>query len=241
MSHSDASPVPIPDDAARTGSAWTPGRVATLAIGTLFALLALTLLGAAGTALWADRTQRDGGYVTSDPHAFSTSGSALATEETELGGAGVGWLYGPDLLGKVRIRVTPRTPGSRLFVGIARSADVDRYLAGVDRTVISEFFEDKVEPVDGGTAGSAPGTQDFWVASSSGAGPRTVVWEPSDGSWSVVVMNADARPALDVEADLGARFAALPWIALGVFVAGAIFAAGGGLLIVGAFRNSRSS
>src|SRR5262245_16807660 len=240
MSQSDTVPTPIPENATRARAAerppWTAGRVVSLAIGTLLALIALALLGVAGTALWADRTQRDAGYVTTDRHEFSTSGSALATEETELGAAGVGWLYGPGLLGKVRIRVTPRSPGSRLFVGIARSADADRYLAGVDRTVISEFFEDKVEQVDGGKAGSAPATHDFWVASATGAGPQTVRWEPSDGSWTVVVMNADGRPALGVEADLGARFPALPWIALGVLVAGVIVAAGGGLLIGGAFR-----
>ena len=218
------------------GDPWTVGRIAALAIGTLLAVLALIMLGAAGTALWADRTQRDGGFVTSDRHEFSTSGSALTTRATELGTAGVGWLYGPGLLGKVRIRVTPQSAGSKLFVGIARSADVDRYLAGVDRTVISEFFDEKVERVDGGKARAVPARRHFWVASATGAGPQTVLWEPRDGSWTVVVMNADARPVLDVDADLGARFAALPWIALGLLIAGALFAAGGGVLIAGAIR-----
>jgi hypothetical protein len=222
--------------AASLRSRWTGGVVTAVAIGTLLALFALTLLGAAGTALWVDRTQRDGGYVTTDGHELASSGSAIATEETELGTAGVGWLYGPGLLGKVRIRVTPRSPGSRLFVGIGRSADVDRYLAGVGRTVVSEFFKDKVNRVDGGNARSAPGTRSFWVASATGTGSQTILWKPHDGSWKVVVMNADARPVLDVEADLGARFAALPWIALGVLAAGVLFAAGGGMLIAGALR-----
>jgi hypothetical protein len=91
-----------------------------------------------------------------------------------------------------------------------------------------------VERVDGGTARSTPQAQDFWVASATGAGPQTVLWEPSDGSWTVVVMNADARPVLDVEADLGARIPALPWVALGLLLTGALFAAGGALLIAGA-------
>jgi hypothetical protein len=245
VSRSDLFPTPIPEDVtpelsetadAGTQPGWSAGRVAALAIGTLLGLVALTLIGAGGTALWADRTQRDGGFVTTDLHEFSTSGSALATDETELGSAGVAWLYGPGLLGKVRIRVTPRDTGSRLFVGIGRSSDVDRYLAGVDRTVISEFFEEKVERLDGGEARSTPQAQDFWVASAAGAGPQTVLWEPSDGRWTVVVMNADARPVLDVKADLGARIPALPWIALGLLLTGAVFAAGGALLIAGALR-----
>jgi hypothetical protein len=62
-------------------------------IGGLLVLLSLALLGTGGTALWADRTQRDAGYVTTDVHQFSISGSALMTEPTDLGSAGVGWLY----------------------------------------------------------------------------------------------------------------------------------------------------
>jgi hypothetical protein len=63
-----------------------------------------------------------------------------------------------------------------------------------------------------------------------------LVWDPTDGSWTVVVMNADGRPGIDVTADLGARVPALPWIAVGMLVAGTGFLVGGGLLIAGAIR-----
>lgn len=211
-----------------------------LVAGILLVLVSLALLGGGGTALWADLTQRDGGYVTTGRHSFSTSGAALATEHTQLGSAGVGWLYSPGLLGKVRIRVTPRAPGAPVFVGIGRSADVDRYLAGVDRTVISEFFEGNADPVSGGPARSAPGTQHLWVASASGRGEQTLRWQPHDGSWTVVVMNADGHRGLAVGADLGARFPALPWIALGVLVAGAIVGIAAGLLIASVFGRQPS-
>jgi hypothetical protein len=232
--------LPRPDASTRA-SAWTGGRIAALVIGALLTLFSLALLGAGGTALWADLTQREDGYVTTDVHEFSTSGSALATVSTELGSAGVGWLYAPGVLDRVRIRITPVGSGQPLFVGIARSADVDRYLAGVNHTVISEFWEDKVETVSGGDARSAPGTQDFWVASATGRGPQTVVWDAADGSWTVVVMNADGRPGINVGADLGARFPAIVWVALGFLIAGMVFLAGGGLLIVGAIRGRRGS
>lgn len=234
MSHIETSTSPIPEAASRPG--WSAGRVAALTIGTLLGLLALTLIGVGGTALWADRTQRDDGFATTDLHEFSTSGAALVTDETELGGAGVGWLYGPGVLGKVRIRVTPQAAGSRLFVGIGNADDVAHYLAGVDRTTISEFFEEKTEHIAGAPARSTPEAQDFWVASASGVGPQTLLWQPSDGSWSVVVMNADARQGLNIEADLGARIPALPWAALGLLLAGAVFAAASALLITGVFR-----
>jgi hypothetical protein len=218
---------------------WSAGRIAGLAIGVLLLLVGLTLLGGGGAAVWADQTQRDGGYATTDVHEFSAPGSALATVSTDLGTAGVGWLYSPGLLDEVRIRVTPLSAGQPLFVGIGPSADVDRYLAGVNHTVVTEFWQDEVEIVDGGPASSAPGTQDFWVASDAGTGTRTVEWDPSDGAWTVVVMNANAAPGLAVGADLGARFPALFWIAFGVLAAGAIFTAGGALLIADAIRRGR--
>jgi len=233
-----ASP-PKPQAAARS-SGWTPGRIAALVMGGLLVLVSLVLLAGGGTGLWADLTQRDAGYITTGTHDFSTSGSALATEPTHLGSPGVGWLYSPSVLGKVRIRVTPASPGSALFVGIARSTDVDRYLAGVGHTVISDFFGNKVQAVGGGRPRSAPATQHFWVASTSGLGARTLKWDPHSGTWTVVVMNADGRPGIDVRADLGARMPAVLWIAIGLLAAGAVLLAGGGLLIGGAIRGRRA-
>jgi hypothetical protein len=241
VNETHASSTALGPEAAARPSGWTAGRITALVIGALLLLVGLVLLGGGGTALWADRTQRDGGYVTTGVHEFSTSGSALATVRTDLGSAGVGWLYSPGLLGKVRIRVTPVSSGSPLFVGIGRSAEVDRYLAGVDHTVISEFWRDEVESVAGGPARSAPATQHFWVASDSGPGPRTVVWDPKDGAWTVVVMNADGSSGIAVGADLGARISAVLWIAVGLLAAGGVFVLGGALLIAGAIRGRRAA
>jgi len=234
VSHVDVQPAPIAESAPASG-----GRVAALVVGVVLVLVSLALLGGAATGLWLEATQRDGGYITTDTHAFSTDGAALVTTSTKLGSAGWGRLYSPGLLGKVRIRVTPSGSDKALFVGIARSADAGRYLAGVKRTVISEFFDNKVAPVEGGLPRSAPGAQHFWVASDSGRGARTVLWKPASGSWTVVVMNADARPGVDVRADLGARMPAVSWIAAGLLASGVAFLAGGVLLSVRATRDRR--
>ena len=228
-----------PKPAERRG--WSAGRIAALATGSLLVLVALCLLGAGGTGLWADLTQRDGGYATTDVHHFSTTGSALATERTELGAAGFGWLYSPGILGKVRIRVTPQGSGAPLFVGIGRSGDVDRYLAGVQHSVVSDFWNEHAEAVAGGLPlRGPPGQQHFWVASSSGPGEQSLVWDPSDGSWTVVVMNADGRPGIDVAADLGAKLPSLLPFAIGLLLAGAIFLAGGAFLVAGALTRGRT-
>lgn len=228
-------------EAATSSSGWTAGRIAALVSGSLLVLVSLALVGAGGTGIWADATQRDVGYVTTGTHTFSTSGWALATESTHLGSPGVGWLYSPGLLGNVRIRATPLNNGRPLFVGIGRSTDVDRYLAGVNRTVISDFLGNKAQAVDGGRPSSAPGAQHIWVASSVGSGPRTLKWDPHGGSWTVVAMNADGRAGVGIRADLGASMPAVLWIAIGLVIGGAILLTGGVMLITGAIRGRRAS
>jgi hypothetical protein len=219
---------------------WTAGRITALVIGALLVLVSLGLLGAGGTALWADRTQRDAaGYLTTGVHEFSAPGSALVTERIAFDAPGVGWLYSSTLLGKVRIRITPVNSGSPLFVGIGPSANVDRYLAGVGHTLISDFWSESVQPIAGGVPGSPPGTQDFWVASASGAGAQTLTWDPANGSWTVVVMHADGRAGIDVGTDLAATYPALLGIAVGLLLAGGVLLLGGVLLIVGVIRRSR--
>jgi hypothetical protein len=61
-------------------------------------------------------------------------------------------------------------------------------------------------------------------------------WDPHDGSWTVVVMNATGRGGFGVRADLGARMPDVLWIAIGLLIAGVVFLAGGGMLVVGAIR-----
>jgi hypothetical protein len=213
--------------------------VTAVVIGAVLVLLALAPLGGGATALWADRTQRDAtGYVTTGAHRFSTTGSALVTEPVDLGSPGVDWLYAPLLLDTVRIRVTPARPDSPVFVGIGPTDQVDRYLAGVGHTVISDFWSGSAEAVGGGSAGSDPAAQGFWVASASGPGTQVVDWQPTNGSWSVVVMRSDGRPGVDVTADLGATMPALPWAAWIGIVVGVALLVGGLLLVVGAVRRA---
>jgi hypothetical protein len=210
-------------------------------IGVLLALVSLVLLGGGGTVLWADTTQRDAaGYLTTDAHDFATAGSALASERVDLGSAGTGWLYAPALAGTVRIRVTPMHPSHALFVGIGPSAAVDRYLAGVSHTLISDLWTNKVQAIGGSTPRSVPGTQTFWAASTTGPGPQALRWDPANGSWAVVVMNADGRPGIHVRADLGATYPSLLPIAVGLLAAGAVFGGGAALLIAGAIRRRAS-
>jgi hypothetical protein len=237
-----APPIPVPPPPAgalrRTG--WTGGRITALVIGALLALISVGLLGGGGAALWADQTQRDAaGYLSTGVHHLSTSGSALISDRIDLGSAKGDWFDSQTLLDRVRIRVTPADQVSAVFVGIGPTADVNRYLTGVSHAIIGDFGHSGVTIIGGTHLASAPGSQDFWVASTAGPGSRTLLWHSTTGAWTVVVMNADGQPGIDVRADAGATMPALLWIAVGLLSAGGIFLVGGVLLIV--FAVARAS
>ena len=107
-------------------------------------------------------------------------------------------------------------------------------------TLISDLWTNSVQAIAGGAPRSAPGTQTFWAASTTGPRAQALRWDPANGSWTVVVMNASGRPGIHVRADLGATYPSLLPIAVGLLAAGAVFGAGAALLIAAATRRRAS-
>jgi Domain of unknown function (DUF4389) len=212
------------------GPQWTGPRIASVVIGSVLALAGLGALGAGGAALWLDQ-RRDGGYVTSDLSTQRTAGYAVTSDRVELDVPASGWQWTRDLLGTVRIRVTGTGSEAGTFVGIAPTDRADQYLAGVPHTVLTDLAGRDATIVDGSAVPAAPQTVGIWVAQSTGSGERTLIWEPTAGNWTVVVMNADAAPGLTVRGDVGATLPALTGIAIGLLTGGAILLAGGVLLV----------
>ena len=113
------------------GTGWTGARVTALVAATLLLLASLGMvLGGAATA-WADGALRDdAGYVMTDSELLTTPTYAITSEPLEVhvdeATEGV-----PDaLLG--RAKLTASSPnGTEIFLGVAPSALVDRYLSGV--------------------------------------------------------------------------------------------------------------
>jgi hypothetical protein len=229
-----------PAGVSRSAGTWTAGRVVALVAGALLALTAIGLFTGGGLALWADRTQRDAaGYLTTDTQRFATGTYALATEDIDLRVDGPDWLYPTSTLDTVRIRVTGADPATPLFAGVARAGDAAAYLAGFGYdTVTGPGDRSAYRSHVGGAPEVAPAQQPFWVASSVAPGTSTLVWPVREGSWTVVVMNADGSRGVDVRADLGAKVPALDWIATGLLVGGLVLLAGGTALLVVAIRRS---
>jgi hypothetical protein len=218
--------------AARTRGA--AGRVVLIVVGVIAGVIALGFL-AGGCALVAvDQTQRDDdGFLMSPSEEFTSSTYAIVSESAELDTEGAEWAL-DTFLGTVRIRSESERP---VFLGIGPAADVDRYLAGFEHDVVSDFDDDPhFTTQSGGEPGAPPGEETFWAESVTGAGEQTLDWEPEDGDWRVVLMNDDAARGVSSDMSIGAELDSVLWIGIGLIVAGGLLAAGAALAITGGAR-----
>jgi hypothetical protein len=211
----------------------TGGRVAAIVAGGAIASLATLVLLVGAGFQWLDNQKDADGYYTTSSERFSTGTYALTSDNLDIDD-------GPFNL-KARLKVDSDKP---VFVGVARTLDVDAYLAGTAHASVTDF---EVDPFDadyttspGTSKPAAPDTQTFWAAKAQGAGEQTLDWDVDEGDWSVVVMNADGSPGVDTSISAGADLPFVGGVATGLIVAGLSgLALGGALLALGLIRPRR--
>jgi hypothetical protein len=214
-------------------------QVVRLVAGSILCVLAVVLVVGGALALWEDRVDRDGaGFVSLGTTQLKTDQYAIVGD---LAGDGPDWLYGSTVLGDTRVRATSQAD-QPLFMGIARTDDVMRYLKGAGYATIYSFEVTGDTTHPGQAPSGPPSDESIWATSTQGSGRLTLRWTPHDGDWSVVFMNADSSANVDVRGDAGAEFPLLPWVAAGLLVLGALSAFTGIRLIVrGRRRESQPS
>jgi len=211
-------------------------RLLLIVSGSLALLLAVALLavGALGGVALGERDSA--GYLNTDTHAFAGGGHALVTENLDVSDT-------PSWFGDfatVRIEATATEP---VFVGIARTADVERYLAGVAHDRVTDIDTDPFAPeyaaVGGTRTPQSPASLGFWHVQAAGSGTQTISWPIEDGDWSAVAMNADGSGPVAVDARFGAKISALGWLVFGFLTAGGLALAGGIALVYFGARKPR--
>ncbi len=213
---------------------WTAGRTVLVVLGSLLTLISLGLFAAGGAALWADQTQRDQGYISTNSAVFTTSGYALASNNVHL------WGVGHSLLGTVRIRVSDANGGPPIFVGIAPTNRLDGYLGSVQYTRLKDFTNNNgtVTVHSGSAPTTTPAAATIWTTKASGTGTQTLVWKVQSGEWTIVAMNADGSRGVSIRADVGVTVPWLIWAATGLLIGGAVLLIGGIVLIVISVRHA---
>ena len=210
-------------------------RVAPIVMGSLLGIVSMLLLAVGALALWGHSETDEQGYLSTATERYTATTSAIATEDLDVDD--VPDRVGNGDLGRLRLQVTPR--GDKpVFVGLARSEDVRRYLRGSAHTTLTDVDYSPFQPTYRDSGGDRelgrPAAEGFWETSSHGPGTQTVTWDVDDGSWTIVVMNEDGSPGIDAGVRAGTR---LPWLdtvgwsALGGFLLTLLAAAG--LIYVG--------
>jgi hypothetical protein len=204
----------------------TPRRVFLLTGAGISLLLAILLLAAGTTGLWQLTKRDSSGFFTTNTKTLTTNSYALTSDTLDIGPE-TPRLFG-DHIGTVQIRISSDKP---VFVGIARTSDVERYLARVNHQTVTDFEFDPFSVTYTDRPGTArpklPTAQSFWRVQATGNGTQTIRWPIEKGNWTAVAMNADGSRHVVVDTSVGARIPVLRWIIAGVLSAGVI------LLLIG--------
>jgi uncharacterized protein DUF4389 len=241
LDQGDSEPDPDPADPPGDPATGVPHR--TSAAGAVTALIAgvLLLLPAAGlgvgggTLLALDNARDSSGYVTSPIFHLSSSTAAITAENLTITDADQ-WARSLGDVGGLRVTATSLT-GRPIFVGVASQTAVDEWLAGK--------AHDELTGLTDGTARynraagtlqtvSNPAGQSFWLATATGTAPAGLQWNLADGSYAVVVVNADGSPGVNADVRGAAQvphLAGLGGTMLGVGIALVLLAVG--LIVAG--------
>ncbi len=213
-------------------SGWTASRIVALVAGCLLVATSAGFGLAGGALAIADHSARDdAGYLMSGTETFSTPTYALTSTNLEMHVHAPAAFMPDNLVGTTRLTadVTGETP---IFLGLARTSDVRAYLAGVRHATVVDVTSAPVLRTSGSSApGSLPASQDFWVTSTTGTGHQSLTWEPRNGDWTVVMMNADGSAGVGAELAAGATFPALDWLVPTLLVVAGLALVAGVLLV----------
>jgi Domain of unknown function (DUF4389) len=222
------------------------GRVIALVVGCLLLLPGIGLLVGGGALSVAYAVGRDDdGYFDVTIDRLQSQTVAVTTEDLQFTAdpGSPDWVL-DALDADIRLRVTNSDAGRDVFVGIARSDDLDEYLSGVAHDEIAEV--EGTDPLyrsrTGGSVIAPPTEESFWVAEASGAGTQELTWEATSGQWSAVVMNADGSPEVSADVNVGSRMAFLLPLGLTMLGIGVLLTIAAVVLItVGAIGARRSA
>src|SRR5215210_87557 len=139
--------------------------IALVVTGALASLFAAGILAIGGLALWGDSQKDSDGYISTDTHQFESGTRAPATENLDIDLDDADWAMDTADLGKVRVQVDSRDD-KPVFVGIARSSDVEDYLAGVSHSTLTDVstspFEADYDHHAGNHRPVSPGDAQIW-------------------------------------------------------------------------------
>ena len=216
-----------------------------IVIGCLLLMPGLGMMAGGGAMLVGQAVATDDdGYFRFTLDRLESDGVAIATTDLwldDVEGDASPWLF--DWLDvDLRLRVDGAALTDEVFVGIARSEDVERYLADVmySEVIEVEGSTTRYDDIAGRRSVDPPVDQDFWAASASGVDEQELQWEARGGRWSVVVMNSDGSAVVSADVEVGAKSGAVTPVAIVLLIIGGILVAVAITVIVIGARGRRA-
>lgn len=210
-----ATPVPTPAQRPR------PAKIAAVVLAVAAVVLALV-----GAAALVGNSLRDGaGYFNTPTETFTSGGYGIAMKSVDVSKAPK-WVFDNAGIDSIRVKAHGDRP---LFIGIARAADINRYLRGTQHEDVSGLnyypFQVSYDHIGGHAPDRAPVAESFWAKSSTGTGNLTLDWKPRPGNWRAVLMNADGTRGVTAAMQFGARTTLLKWGGIALLAAAVLAAA----------------
>jgi hypothetical protein len=229
---------------------WGASRILLLFVGFILLATSLGLLVGGGGILWAQSRLSDPeGFLVSYKAEFRTDAYALVQKSLniDMDIPSSPWAPTPGDWVTLKLEARNIDPSKEIFIGIVSESYASAYLEGVEHDEITRFswsFEpwgdNKPEVEYSANPGAAPAgppiIYSFWTAHTTGPGIQTLIWEPEDGNFWVVAMNADGSAGVVLEASLGVRIPVLGSISIGLLVGGLVlFLLGGSIFYRGLY------
>ncbi len=185
--------------------------------GWIAALAAILMLVTGGALLWFEAQNETDGFYVSDTLAVRVGSHALYAPDLDIVEDVPGW-FSEEWFAADRwetIRVTGRSvAGKELFIGLARRGAIDTYLSGTAHHRLAAVdlrpIQGSAQRIDGATP-RAPVDEGFWESSARGDEIAVLEWPVRDGSWGIVVMNADGSQPVAANVILAAE---VPFVGL---------------------------
>jgi hypothetical protein len=218
-----------------TGTHRARGSVGAVVVGTTLVVIGF-LTAISGAVLLA--LFNTGSAVSSGQHSVSTPTSALVTDLDMISTV---THAGPIITTPVLHLTASGTAGTPVFVGIGPSDRVAKYLDGVAVDHVRDLDLSPFSLITDRQAGDAPATppaaQDFWVAAAQSSSVTDLTWQIRDGSYAVVIMNADGSVEVASMVEVGVSLPGSTALWLAVLFVGVGFVVVGGIVIaVGTIR-----
>jgi hypothetical protein len=209
--------------AAPTGG--VAGRVVALVAGVLLVFVTVGVTGGGAGLLVVDGQRDATGTISSPALSVSSPTAAITVEGLQ---ATDGWVRTANGWGDVRVTAAT-TAGTGLFLGVARQADVEEWLAGTAHDQLVEVYTSDNARYDrsGGAirAVGVPADQDFWVNQAVGTGQVALDWGGREGEYAVVLANADGTAGVTATATVATRIPGLAPLGWGLIGGGVALAA----------------